>query len=416
MMTGESDTADKLYDLAYIKPHSTDNLSAEYSYNFVSGAPAYNNAALGIGAASTYLGAHYVVKDPRFNHLNTGWKCGHPDGSGFTECKDNTGAEFGVITQSDASVTDATINALAPNAFREIMDYCNGDNTQIDVDWEPELELPELADISGNNISINKTFSTAYIPNKPVTSLWQLGAVHRGEPGRTVNLKEYGDAANKFKYAGGDAWILDYFRLNQLDETAPVRGRFNPNCFDAAAYDSLLSYLPYIDDVNETSIYDPLKDGCDDNIGDQYAEAQAAQTVKLADFITYDSGAVVDNKQSWSPVEAFTNFVKLSSAANVKLNDRVAESFIGCTAGLLSTRYETFTIIAAGQKVNYLMDDAEMTAVKDNAEYMRSLVNPIQIGEMGTDWYSVMGTRLQLVTVVRDCWFNTYTVVSRQKL
>jgi hypothetical protein len=62
------------------------------------------------------------------------------------------------------------------------------------------------------------------------------------------------------------------------------------------------------------------------------------------------------------------------------------------------------------------MSDAEMADAKSDAEYMKSLVNPIQIVQEGTNWYSVLGTRLQLVTVVRDCWFNTYKVVSRQQL
>ena len=68
--------------------------------------------------------------------------------------------------------------------------------------------------------------STAYIANEPMRSLWELGAIHRGIPWQTINLKkapnvtlstmhnvEISAGADGYTYADGDGIILDQVKL-----------------------------------------------------------------------------------------------------------------------------------------------------------------------------------------------------------
>ena len=148
---------------------------------------------------------------------------------------------------------------------------------------------------------------------------------------------------------------------------------------------------------------------------------------KVFDFKDLASSGELGKKQSWSPVEAFYNFVELQSGS-AGFNDRVAESLIGCTAGLLSTRYEYFTVFAVGQSVKYIgqthtntRDDylpvtPNSSGTQAEKDFYEQLVNPIQIHSTATEegWYSVLSTQMRLVTIERDCWFNTMRVVRTQ--
>ena len=56
--------------------------------------------------------------------------------------------------------------------------------------------------------------STAYIRNAAMQSLWELGAIHRGEKWQTLNLKSVNNTHELGVYADGDANILEQVMLN----------------------------------------------------------------------------------------------------------------------------------------------------------------------------------------------------------
>jgi hypothetical protein len=326
---------------------------------------------------------------------------------------------------------------LRAYALANIQYVCKNLTLSNAKDLEPNLNLKL---VSGSDKTTN-TFSTAFIPNHPFTSLWQLGAVSRGVPGQTVNRKKYGGPEGGLKYEDGDAWLLDYFKLNEVSPDQPFPGKFNPNCFNALSYRYLLANIPVnvdlvpadstslvdeanpapawvsqpgrldIDDVARTRFhYDWIDAAPDTQVID--LENQLFIFTADLDFEQHQNDEYIApkqaEKQSWSPVEAFYNFVQVDKdAANI--NDREAEKFIGCSAGIMSTRYETFTVLAAGQSLRYIMPDSAAVT----ADFQKTLVNPVKIG---TDWYSILGTQLRIVTIVRDCWANRMKVVSVRNL
>ena len=77
------------------------------------------------------------------------------------------------------------------------------------------------------------------------------------------------------------------------------------------------------------------------------------------------------------------------------------------------------TIITVGQSLQWLEDIGgafpPSATADEKLELVKKLggVNPVTIDG---EWYSVLGTRVQLVTVLRDCWLNQFRIVSRQRL
>ena len=424
--------------------------------------------------------AWLVAQDPRCNHKDWQWfdeleqrakngETGFPLAV-YKWTNDNT---IGLAT----SVAFGMQNKLRKAALSNIRRVCQNGNLSNAKDLEPDLNFVDL--LSGDKTT--NTFSTAFIPNHPITSLWQLGAVSRGVPGQTINLKKYGGPESDLRYSDGDAWLLDYFKLNELDAISPFPGKFNPNCFNADAYRYLFANIPAnpdlipptstdsasetnpdpawvyqhgrldLADVRRNAFYDWF---IDDNSDAILLEGQ------LFDFnkkLNYENESEYDEveqskKQSWSPVEAFYNFVQFKDTPKYKVktgsdsygfptstntaknaNDRMVESLIGCTAGLLSTRYEYFTVFAVGQSVKYIgqthtntRDDyLPVTPVKpelgytpgtnSGKDFYNQLVNPVQINTgTANEWYSVLSTQMRLLTIERDCWFNTMRVVRTQ--
>ncbi|MDD6338697.1 MAG: hypothetical protein PUC15_10000 [Lentisphaeria bacterium] len=84
---------------------------------------------------------------------------------------------------------------------------------------------------SGDPVNI----STAFIPHEPMESLWELGAIHRGRPWQTINLKCAGEGKSAGSvmgdYSAGDGHLLDQVALVSQDEqTRTVLGMINLNC------------------------------------------------------------------------------------------------------------------------------------------------------------------------------------------
>ncbi len=132
------------------------------------------------GSASASLEA----RDPRCNTHEAGWVW-----SGFL---DNTSPLQGSYFEDSPPYT--TYNGRRNSVG-------NPSDPGIPTDHDPETVTDPKDGVS-----------TAYIPNAPVQTLWELGAVHRGEPWRTLNLRAYAledNAADSETYANGDGRLLD---------------------------------------------------------------------------------------------------------------------------------------------------------------------------------------------------------------
>ena len=451
-----ADGADKLMDIAYANGDSHTILWTK------------NATQILMPWGQNHPIAWAIAQDPRCNHKDWQWF----DTLGTTynwPAGDNK--TLGLAKAEAFGMQDK----LRAAALKYIQTYCKNGNLSISKDLEPDLNLITGTTGSGVVQTIN-TFSTAFIPNHPFTSLWQLGAVSRGVPGQTVNLKKYGGPKGGLKYEDGDAWLLDYFKLNEVSPDQPFPGKFNPNCFNALSYRYLLANIPVnvdlvpadstspVDEDNPDPawVYQPGRLDIDDvartNFFYEWIDSNPGdKVVDLKDYL-FNFAADLDfeqhpndsyiapkqaEKQSWSPVEAFYNFVQIRNAptyrvatvqadgtlsswgAQQKANDRLAESLIGCTAGLLSTRYEYFTVFAIGQSVKYLFqrqvpgrDDYLAFNPDGNSIFKAQLVNPVKIktdaNANSEGWYSILATQMRLMTIERDCWFNTMRVVRTQ--
>ena len=445
VMTADNDVDEPLLDIAYAD-------GANHTILWTK-----NAVRIEMPWASFRPIAWLVAQDPRCNHKNWQWYDELEDNairnvSGFPKAVYNWTADntVGISTSAGFGMQDKLRKAALSNIQR----ICVNGTITVDKDLEPGLNF---AGLSGDQTP--NTFSTAFIPNHPITSLWQLGAVFRGVPGQTINLKKYGGPKGGQKYADGDAWLLDYFKLHELSPNQPLPGKFNPNCFNALSFRYLLANIPMNPDYGEVEVYQPgrLEQEAISVKRNEFfplwfgtADPDVVLEGKLFKFandlnfetVTYNNNGIVrpinDNKnddvlapaqakkQSWSPVEAFYNFVKLENqpkyydkdaAATKDANDRMAESLIGCTAGLLSTRYEYFTVFAIGQSVKYIDGLPAGFNLNNaaNADFKKQLVNPVQINTgIATEWYSILATQMRLMTIERDCWFNTMRVVRTQ--
>ncbi len=316
-----------------------------------------------------------LAKDPRCNDRWNAWN--------VVEADDNLKNFFLIKDRATDTIT------LGDKAWDNIVTVC-GVTSGNDKDWEPDL-----AGGVTPGLSIGDTFSTAYIANEPFTSLWQLGAVHRYEVGRTINLRTYNDGLTVEKYTAGDAALLDFLKVTEA--TNGILGKFNPNCFNAGAYRYLLKDVPFGTDA---TIYRPVK-------GNQTLKVAGEDVDTFVNFETF-SNTDTYKKQSWLPVQAFMRFCQPKDNSG---SDREIEAFYGCTAGLLSTRYEAFTLITVGQSLA-LLDGVPATSTAAQVRTMGG-VNPVQINGY---WYSTLGTRVQSITILRDCWLNRFQIVGRQRL
>ncbi len=225
--------------------------------------------------------------------------------------------------------------------------------------------------------SDTKTYSTAFIRNAPMEGLWELGLIHRGQPGRTLDLTKLGD--------GGDAAILDQVKIGPAKFS---RGKYNANAFNPAVLALLMK-----------------------GIGD----AQALDDIIDGDFDFDSTDVDPDDFTDTAPSSSRGAFVaKIADLIDAADDDLSREAYIGRTANLLSTRYETFTIAVVGQSLRQLDEistDADFNAIK------ATLHKPTKY-TVGSDarYCDILGTQVILAHVVRDTWHNTCRIVQMQYL
>ncbi|MBR6060135.1 MAG: hypothetical protein IKP58_18365 [Victivallales bacterium] len=270
-----------------------------------------------------------------------------------------------------------------------------------DKDWEHDVTF---------EASNTRSFSTAFIRNAPMQSLWELGAIHRGAPYQTINLKKFNtDATPNGKYVGGDAAILDYVKIGPLRF---AKGRVNANTRNLGAIDLLLKDID-----KETYDGDPLPSASTDTV-------KWKLTIDENDLMDLDKYPTSFNRG----VMANLLFDMLDS--DVK-TDRDAEALIGKTAGLLTTRLDTYSVYIVAEALREMreLDDTSYPDVKD------TLINPVEVKHYiradedynsstssyrpagtKTSYCSIVGTQRMLVQLVRDAWRNEIKVERVQYL
>jgi hypothetical protein len=144
-----------------------------------------------------------------------------------------------------------------------------------------------------------ESMSTAFIRHEPMDSLWELGAIHRGAPWQTINLKCAGAKTLKMgNYENGDGHLLDQIALayhtDRQNDT--LVGLINLNCvasFGGSSapftFKSLFTNFPlfrnYTAMVNGDEADTIKGDAVDsDDKGDLSADAYAKD---LSDAVTY---------------------------------------------------------------------------------------------------------------------------------
>ncbi len=282
------------------------------------------------------------------------------------------------------------------------------DDKPNDMDWEYHVTFED---------SNTRSFSTAYIRNAPMQSLWELGAIHRGAPYQTINLKKFKDpnesddpaapaGSTVGKYSGGDAAILDYVKIGPLRF---AKGRVNANTRNLGAIGLLLK------DIADDETYDG-------------GEAPDGDRVKYKlDNIDVDDDLMDTDKYPTSFNRGVMANLLFDMLEDSVRTDRDAEALIGKTAGLLTTRLDTYSVYIVAESLREMRDipdDTTFDAIKD------TLINPIKVkhylrkaddeywdkDEVKPSYCSIMGVQRMLVQLVRDAWRNEIKVERVQYL
>ncbi|NMA42137.1 MAG: hypothetical protein GX946_02000 [Oligosphaeraceae bacterium] len=285
--------------------------------------------------------ASLEVADPRFNHRSDSW------------------AWYGGGTVFSPNIAHHTIFTNNSN-FNPQND---GTNTTKDIE-------------TFTGLALNSTFSTAFIRNAPMESLWELGAIHRGAPWQTLNLRSFGTTGN---YADGDAMILDQVKIGPVKFS---RGKYNANAINPEVCNELLSGIHLMSPYDDVTTWNPTPP-------------------TLPGTIT------------WKPVSEFRGQIANTLAAWGGTTDQRIEAWIGRTANLLSTRNDCYTIFVVAQAMQELpgIDATNFSAVRD------SVINPTAYNVSGTDRYcSILATQILRAHLVRDAWRNTYQIVQQRYL
>lgn len=333
------DSDDNVYDLAYL---------------ISSGSPV-SVVVDNITSVDTLRTATWEVYDPRYNHPADQWVMSSWAGN------DLEGVVSAIFdTNTPPGITGGALNSVS-----------TPDTAAYACDAEDYSTV---------------SYSTAFIPNRPFQSLWELGAIHRGERFRTINLTAY--SATGGTYADGDAAILDQVKIGPLKRT---RGKFNLN-----------SNNPAVTSVAATTTRNLLSN-IDVTVGYEGASSTESNTV-------FSPSALA--APSFSRGECAT----MLHYDVVGATDRQREAFIGRTANLLTTRMDKYTVLVVGEALKRIELPPGLTVTNGDSVW-KTFVNPVQITIAGTPtWFSILGKQKMLAHIVRDAWRNEYKVVQMQLL
>jgi hypothetical protein len=212
-------------------------------------------------------------------------------------------------------------------------------------------------------------WSTPFIRNGPVVSFWELGAIHRAEPWRTLNFHSSTQAAADIgQYAYGD-WPL----LNQIKLTAATSaGRGLLNVWDIQPR----VWKPLLQGLHLGSTYaDPCGSGTEvtDNVAladatVDMAAAGAAPLWSSAAGAVHGRAAAVLYSRLTGVDAAGADDATIDALLGTRDTDGLQEEVVGKVVGLLNDRISYYTVLVCAK------------AVQDVGELPPGLKVP------GTDW------------------------------
>ena len=225
-------------------------------------------------------------------------------------------------------------------------------NSGVNPSAHPTLDLETATDPAANGTT--PRLSTAYIRNAPPESLWELGAIHRGERWRTLNLRAYNDGTSATTYGNGDAQLLDQAKMTGVYETA---GKVNANSPVDEVWETVLGGVQY------GCTYDDLLSGAPLIRG-----APGTPLENLATAITTQNA--ISGSGPWNRRGRIADTAELSNGSVVtQPNDRAQEELIGKIANLLTVRQNWFTVLVTARSVKDIgtVDDGSSSTLEWSA-------------------------------------------------
>ncbi|MFA4943651.1 MAG: hypothetical protein WC789_02990 [Lentisphaeria bacterium] len=238
--------------------------------------------------------------------------------------------------------------------------------------------------------------STAYIRNDTPTSLWELGAIHRGAPWQTLRLSKFHPSSGT--YADGDAAILDQVKLTNA---ADSRGRFNVNSAQEDAWITFLRNVP----VRTTTAYADARPAA---AADYLDEAGASTLAKK--IITATSGMAAGKPRVFFRRGQLATIPALSDGSVFTQDtDRLRELLVGRLATLAEpSPHNWFYVIVTAQAVKDLRDqDAAITALPPASRQR----NWKEYSDGGTThWCALLAEQKILALLYRDARTNRFKI------
>ncbi|MBQ6470484.1 MAG: hypothetical protein IJJ33_00745 [Victivallales bacterium] len=348
----------QLYDLAYWE--------GEKSLTCTLPGVVYNPSAttaneVDDGEKTFYLYASLEAKDPRCNHRSAYW-----------DWHDNTSYQG---TDDFAYASYSSWEAINPNT-QAILALLDGESDTTGYDMESKAKASlDLKDISTNYIANRSTGK--------ILSFWELGAIHRAEPFCTIRLSTYHAYADtdNVTYANGDAILLDQVKIGPAKFSY---GKFNCNCQDDGNFGYFNPGLNPEDTYASVSVNKWSESTC--------VELDTHSTISFS-------------RAANAAAPHYT-----STEGTIK-TDCWAEAVFARTANLFSTRSNSYTIFIVAQPLQEL-DGAGINST-NWSDVKKTITNPTS---MDGHYFSILGTAVWQLAVVRDAWRNEFSVVYRENL
>lgn len=294
-----------------------------------------------VGAQDLYI--NFSASDPRANTLESHWQ-----------------------RDTDDSASNHTLGSI---------------NDGVDVSAGDDLETV-VDPIDG--------IASAYVRNAPMELLWELGAIHRGEPWQTLNLTAFNDredlTSDPATWDNGDAAILDQVRLTNRNESYY---RVNVNTSSEEVWRSLFEAVS----IESPSYEEPWDDSLSLNVDDGSWVAE-----RVTEIVTMTEGGPFINRGE---------IARIGNMSNGDLGDvqREREEVIGKIAHLLTTRQNYFRIVVTAQAVLDMPD-----APGELADRERNVV------DYGSGLCRILAEQKIMAIVYRDAFENTYQILRYEYL
>jgi hypothetical protein len=194
--------------------------------------------------------------------------------------------------------------------------------------------------------------STAYLPNKPITTLWELGAVHRARAWQTINLKAYNEdtdpAVGLDTYSLGDANILDQVKTTSRNF---CHGNINVNSHHSNVLSGLLVGLSVGDSYDA-----PAESGTVITLPEARAMIGTSASSAVRTQWLFENGSAnvvfpMPSRGGLGRIKTLSNGTVLPQAT-----DMAREEVIGKIAGITTVRPNFFTVILSTQTIRDLPD------------------------------------------------------------